>query len=139
MNQRASALWVRLKANRLAYSISILITLTVGILIGTVISSRAKGQDKKSSSSDAAMLGVPSPQMLSNQFSQIAKQLEPSVVNINTESTIKTPRRRLAFPMAMMMPIPLTTSLTAFSAARADRVDRAPGAALFESALWARA
>jgi hypothetical protein len=39
MNQRASALWVRLKANRLAYSISILITWTVGILIGTVISS----------------------------------------------------------------------------------------------------
>src|SRR6478609_9347174 len=95
MNQRASALWVRLKANRLAYSISILITLTVGILIGTVISSGVKGQDKKSSSSDAAMLSVPSPQMLSNQFSQIAKQLEPSVVNINTESTIKNPHRRM--------------------------------------------
>jgi serine protease Do len=98
MNQRASALWVRLKANRLAYSISILITLTVGILIGTVISSGVKGQDKKSSSSDAAMLTVPSPQTLSNQFSQIAKQLEPSVVNINTESTIKTPRRRRGVP-----------------------------------------
>src|SRR6478752_3042324 len=98
MNQRASALWVRLKANRLAYSISILITLTVGILIGTVISSGVKGQDKKSSSSDAAMLSVPSPQMLSNQFSQISKQLEPSVVNINTESTIKTPRRRRGVP-----------------------------------------
>ena len=98
MNQRASALWVRLKANRLAYSISILITLTVGILIGTVISSGVKGQDKKSSSSDAAMLSVPSPQMLSNQFSQISKQLEPSVVNINTESTIKTPRRRRGAP-----------------------------------------
>jgi serine protease Do len=98
MNQRASALWVRLKANRLAYSISILITLTVGILIGTVISSGVKGQDKKSSSSDAAMLSVPSPQMLSNQFSQISKQLEPSVVNINTESTIKTPRRRRGGP-----------------------------------------
>jgi hypothetical protein len=39
MNQRASALWGRLKANRLASSISILTTLTVGILIGTVISS----------------------------------------------------------------------------------------------------
>ncbi|MGH9504564.1 MAG: Do family serine endopeptidase [Terriglobales bacterium] len=98
MNQRASALWVRLRANRLAYSISILVTLTVGILIGTVISSGVKGQDKKSSSSDAAMLTVPSPQVLSNQFSQISKQLEPSVVNINTESTIKTPRRRRGAP-----------------------------------------
>jgi serine protease Do len=98
MHQRASALWVRLKANRLAYSISILITLAMGILIGTVISSGVKGQDKKSSSSDVAPLTVPSPQMLSNQFSQISKQLEPSVVNINTESTIKTPRRRRGAP-----------------------------------------
>src|ERR1700681_2014410 len=98
MNQRASALWVRLKANRLAYGIFILITLTVGILIGTVISSGVKGQDKKSSS-DVAPLTVPSPQVLSNQFSQIAKQLEPSVVNINTEATIKqAPRRRRATP-----------------------------------------
>jgi serine protease Do len=31
---------------------------------------------------------------MSNTFSQIAKQLEPSVVNINTESTIKNTRRR---------------------------------------------
>src|SRR5712671_260413 len=97
MNQRASALWVRLKANRLAYGISILITLTVGILIGTVISSGVKGQDKKASS-DVTPLTVPSPQVLSNQFSQISKQLEPSVVNINTESTIKTPRRRRGAP-----------------------------------------
>src|ERR1700674_2927437 len=97
MNQRASALWARLKANRLTYSISILVTLTVGILIGTVVSSGAKGQDKKSSS-DVAPLTVPSPQVLSNQFSQISKQLEPSVVNINTESTIKTPKRRRGAP-----------------------------------------
>src|ERR1700730_7987771 len=100
MNQRASALWVRLKANRLTYSISILVTLTVGILIGTVVSSGVKGQDKKFSS-DVAPLTVPSPQILSNQFSQIAKQLEPSVVNINTEATIKQAppaRRRRANP-----------------------------------------
>jgi serine protease Do len=93
MNQRASAFWAWLKANRPAYTLSILVTLTVGILIGTVISYGVKGQDKKVAS-DAAMLSVPSPQTLSNQFSQIAKQLEPSVVNINTESTIKTQRRR---------------------------------------------
>src|SRR6202045_5445048 len=93
MNQRASALWVRLKANRLTYSISILVTLTVGILIGTVISSGVKGQDKKASS-DVTPLTVPSPQVLSNQFSQISKQLEPSVVNINTESPIKARKRR---------------------------------------------
>jgi len=92
MDQRASALWVRLKANRFAYTLTILATLTVGILIGTVISFGVKGQETKKS--DATPLSIPAPRQLSNQFAQIAKQLEPSVVNINTESTIKTPHRR---------------------------------------------
>jgi serine protease Do len=94
MEPRASAFWVRFKANRLAYTLTILATLAVGILIGTVISYGVKGQEGKKTS-DATPLSMPSPQQLSNQFSQISKQLEPSVVNINTESTIKTaPRRR---------------------------------------------
>jgi serine protease Do len=99
MNPRASALWVRLKANRFAYTLTILATLSVGILIGTVISYGVKGKEAQSpKSSDATPLSVPAPQQLSNQFTQIAKQLEPSVVNINTESTIKSPHRRRARP-----------------------------------------
>src|SRR5205085_6377453 len=47
-------------------------------------------------SADASPLQMPAPQQLSNAFSQIAKQLEPTVVNINTESTIKAPKRRRA-------------------------------------------
>jgi serine protease Do len=92
MDPLASGFWARLKANRPAYTLTILATLTVGILIGTVISKGVKGQEKKSS--DATPLTIPSPQQLSNQFSQISKQLEPTVVNINTESTIKNPHRR---------------------------------------------
>ena len=94
MAAQESGFWVRLKSHRLAYSLTILATLTVGILIGTVISKSVRGQEKKSMSQDATPLTVPSPQQLSSQFSQIAKQLEPSVVNINTESTIKNPHRR---------------------------------------------
>src|SRR5437870_4589188 len=97
MNARASALWVRLKANRPAYTLTILATLALGILIGTVVSYSVKGQEAKKVS-DAAALSVPSPQQLSSQFAQISKQLEPSVVNINTESTIKTQRRRRGNP-----------------------------------------
>jgi serine protease Do len=93
IDSRASAFWVRLKANRLAYTLTILATLAIGILIGTIVSRGVKGQESKKSS-DAAPLSVPAPKQLSNQFSQISKQLEPSVVNINTESTIKTQRRR---------------------------------------------
>ncbi len=98
MDPRASAFWVRLKANRLTYTLTILATLAVGILIGTVISYGVKGQEGKKAS-DATPLTIPSPTQLSNQFSQISKQLEPSVVNINTESTIKTsPHRRRGSP-----------------------------------------
>jgi serine protease Do len=92
MDPLVSGFWARLRANRPAYTLTILATLTVGILIGTVISKGVKGQEKKSS--DATPLSVPSPQQLSNQFSQISKQLEPTVVNVNTESTIKNPHRR---------------------------------------------
>jgi serine protease Do len=87
------AIWVRLKTHRWVYSFSIVATLALGILIGTVISFGVKGKEGQKSS-DATPLSVPAPQQLSNAFSQIAKQLGPCVVNINTESTIKTPHRR---------------------------------------------
>jgi serine protease Do len=91
METRESAFWQRVKAHRWAYTLTILATLGVGILIGTVVSYGVKG--KEGQKSDATPLVIPSPTQLSNAFSQISKQLEPSVVNINTESTIKNPHR----------------------------------------------
>src|SRR6202166_3269765 len=88
------AMWVRLKTRRWVYSFSIVTTLALGILIGTVLSFGVKGKEGQKSSSDATPLTIPSPKQLSNAFSQISKQLEPSVVNINTESTVKSPHRR---------------------------------------------
>ena len=82
METRESAFWTRFKANRLAYTLTILATLSLGILIGTIISFGVKGQENHKSS-DATQLTVPAPQQLSNAFSQISKQLEPSVVNIH--------------------------------------------------------
>ncbi len=93
MDVRAN-LWGRFKANRLAFTFVILFTLTVGILIGTVISYGVKGQEKEKKAGDPTPLTVPAPRQLSNQFAQVAKSLEPAVVNINTESTIKPLRRR---------------------------------------------
>jgi len=89
----SGAMWQRIKAHRWAYTLSMLATLSVGILIGTVISYGVKGKEGQQKS-DATPLSMPSPQQMSNTFSQIAKQLEPSVVNINTESTIKNVHRR---------------------------------------------
>ncbi len=83
----------RMKANRFASTVVILATLSLGILIGTVVSAGVKGKEK-ASTGDVSPLTVPSPQQLSSQFSQISRQLEPAVVNIRTESTIKSPHRR---------------------------------------------
>jgi serine protease Do len=94
MNLRFSAFRDRIKAHRWSSTFVVLLTLAVGILIGTVISYGVKGQDKSHSSSDATPLTIPSPKQLSNQFTQISKQLEPAVVNINTESTVQNPHRR---------------------------------------------
>ena len=94
MNARVSAFWDKLKHHRPGSSLLVLLTLAVGILIGTVISYGVRGQDKTNSSSDATPLTVPAPKQLSTTFTQIAKQLEPAVVNINTESTIQNPHRR---------------------------------------------
>src|SRR6202035_2970435 len=89
----SQAIWVRLKTHRWVYSFSIVATLVVGILIGSIVSFGVKGKEGQKGS-DATPLSVPAPQQLSNAFSQIAKQLGPSVVNINTESTVKSPHRR---------------------------------------------
>jgi serine protease Do len=96
----SGAMWMRMKAHRWVYTLSILATLSLGILIGTLISSEVKG--KEGQKGDATPLVLPTAQPtnnpLSQAFAQIAKQLEPSVVNINTESTIKNPHRRRGVP-----------------------------------------
>jgi serine protease Do len=94
MDSRVSAFWRKVKTHRPGSALLVLLTLAVGILIGTVISYSVKGQDKKNAFADATPLSVPAPKQLSTQFTTIAKQLEPAVVNINTESVIKNPHRR---------------------------------------------
>jgi len=79
----------RMKARRVASTFLILATLVLGILIGTVIQKGVKGKEASRASADATPLAIPEPKQLSSAFSSIAKQLEPAVVNINTESTVK--------------------------------------------------
>ena len=81
MHALEGAFWSRLKANRLAYSVTIAATLAVGILIGTIVSASVKGKEN-AKSGDATPLTIPAPQQLSNAFSPISKQLEPTVVHI---------------------------------------------------------
>jgi serine protease Do len=70
----------------------VLLTLAVGILIGTLIQRSVRGESNLATDAKALQAST-SPQQLSSAFSQVAKTIEPSVVNINTESTIKPSRR----------------------------------------------
>ena len=99
MNPRVSGILQKIKSRRLTSTLLVVLTLAVGILIGTVVSNGVKGKEGQQKSPDLATpLTVPAPQQLSSAFAQIAKQIEPSVVNINTESVIKPTRRRRGLP-----------------------------------------
>jgi serine protease Do len=90
----------RIRSRRLTTTFTLLATLSIGIIAGSVLTHGVSGKEQQSiNSSDARPLVIPSPTSLSNGFSQIVKQVGPAVVNINTESlpkqsNIKNPRRR---------------------------------------------
>src|SRR3984957_1728193 len=76
----------RLRASRLASIFTILGTLSAGILIGSVAVHGVRGNEAQTDSSDATPLKIPNPVTLSTTFTQIAKDVGPAVVNINTET-----------------------------------------------------
>ncbi|MBV8208011.1 MAG: Do family serine endopeptidase [Acidobacteria bacterium] len=89
MNERARAFIGRLRGQRFGSTLLVLLTLAVGILIGTVISNSVKGASNLGRFSDATALQAPNPKQLGNAFTVIAKQMEPAVVTIYTESVPK--------------------------------------------------
>ena len=86
----------RIRTHRLTTTFALLGTLSAGILVGSVLTHGVSGKEQQASvdSSDARPITIPSPATLSNGFSQIAKQVGPAVVNINTESLPKQSTNR---------------------------------------------
>jgi len=74
---------------RFLYTFLVLVTLLAGIGIGTLIRTNASAD----SASKAAPLAVPNPVQLSNSFAELAKKLEPSVVNISSVYEVKSAQR----------------------------------------------
>src|SRR5437868_7520793 len=72
-----------IRTKKLVSSSLILFTLSIGILIGTLVNTGVKAA-KDTPAPGATPLVIPNPVQLSNAFTQLAKQLEPSVVNIST-------------------------------------------------------
>jgi serine protease Do len=75
------------KQKLLSFSL-LLFTLSIGILIGTLLTHGVSAQ-KSTGAPDATPLTIPDPVQLSTAFSQLAKKLEPSVVNITVTSLPK--------------------------------------------------
>ncbi len=73
----------------LAFSM-LLVTLSVGILIGTLLTTGVKA-GREQVAPDAAPLVVPSPVQMSNEFAKLAKRAENAVVHINTVDEGKQP------------------------------------------------
>ena len=87
---KAKSFFNRIQDHRLASTFTLLTTLTVGVLAGSVLThSVGAAEQQHVDTSDAKPLVIPSPATLSNGFSQIVKQVGPAVVNINTESIPK--------------------------------------------------
>jgi len=72
----------------------ILFTLSIGIVIGTLVQTGAKAAKEQTAAPDATPLVIPSPVQTENDFTRLAKMLEPSVVNISTEYIPKTTTTR---------------------------------------------
>jgi serine protease Do len=83
----------KLRTQKLLSFTLILFTLAVGIVIGTLINSGVKAAKDNPAAPGATPLVIPNPVELSNAFTAIAKQTEPSVVNISTTYLPKAPAR----------------------------------------------
>ena len=65
----------------------IVLTLAIGILIGTVVTNGVGAADSKQTAApDATPLTVPDPMPVENQFSKIVEKIRGSVVNIHVEA-----------------------------------------------------
>src|SRR5678815_3990730 len=67
-----------MNTKRLIYLTLIVATLSIGVMIGTIVSGGVTATVEQR----PAVLVIPDPVAMTNSFSKIAEQLEPAVVNI---------------------------------------------------------
>jgi serine protease Do len=83
------SLFERLRARRLASVFVLLATLSAAIVGGSFAAHGVRGQEKQNSSADATPLKVVNSTVEPNKFVEIAKNVGPAVVNINTRTLPK--------------------------------------------------
>src|SRR4029077_1045031 len=78
-------LFEKMRQQKLMSMALMLFTLSVGILIGTLINTQVNAAKDQNAAPDATPLTVPRLSVLGNDFTALAKKLEPSVVNITVD------------------------------------------------------
>jgi serine protease Do len=78
-------LFEKMRQKKLMSMALMLFTLSVGILIGTLINTQVNAARDQNAAPDATPLTVPRLSALGNDFTALAKKLEPSVVNITVD------------------------------------------------------
>jgi serine protease Do len=82
--------WFKIMRQQKLLSLSLLlVTLSIGIVIGTLINTGVRAARGQNIAPDASPLVVPNPVQLGNEFTKLAKKLEPSVVYITADFTQK--------------------------------------------------
>jgi len=82
--------WFNFMRQQKLLSLSLLlVTLSIGIVIGTLLNTGVHAARGQVAAPDAAPLVVPSAVQLGNEFTKLAKKLEPSVVYITADYTPK--------------------------------------------------
>jgi serine protease Do len=83
-------LWSWIRRRTIFASLLVMLTLALGIALGTLLSARALSTHAQTTGT--ALLAIPDPVSLSGAFSQISKNLGPAVVNISTTQVIEKPK-----------------------------------------------
>jgi serine protease Do len=91
--------WFKIMRQQKLLSLSLLlVTLSIGIVIGTLINTGVRAARGQNIAPDASPLVVPNPVQLGNEFTKLAKKLEPSVVYITADFTqkvaVESPHKR---------------------------------------------
>src|SRR5579862_376789 len=81
----AMKLFEKMRQKKLMSMALMLFTLSLGILIGTLINTQVNAARDQNAAPDATPLTVPRLSALGNDFTALAKKLEPSVVNITVD------------------------------------------------------
>ena len=79
----------KMRQQKLLSTTLLLFTLSIGIVIGTLVNTGVHAQHSGATAPDATPLVIPKAAQVGNEFTKLAKMLEPSVVNITADYTPK--------------------------------------------------